>query len=197
MLAGLIVNVSSASAFWALPWMSHYSASKAALKSLSDSLRVELRPFNVKVMVAAPGFVKTEIYNKSAGRRFLNPDGPYGPIAKDLDVDLIAGLPFDPFPAPSAETFSRRFVRCVLGGHHPSIYLDGKYSWTTYLAGTFVPSWVLDLIAYVQFSATKLAPWYPWRAVSNDDSKVTGERGKGNNSSQEPYGEGMDKDKQQ
>lgn len=40
-----------------------YHASKHAVEGLSDCLRLELKPFNIKVVVLEPGFIATEFGN--------------------------------------------------------------------------------------------------------------------------------------
>jgi short-subunit dehydrogenase len=57
--AGTIVNMSSIAASVALPWAAAYSASKAALNSVHDSLRRELRGGPVRVIKVCPGIVDT------------------------------------------------------------------------------------------------------------------------------------------
>lgn len=66
---GRIVNVSSVSGQIATPYMSPYSASKFALEGLSDSLRRELAPFGVKVILIEPGPIDTPIWNKGFQHR--------------------------------------------------------------------------------------------------------------------------------
>jgi NAD(P)-dependent dehydrogenase (short-subunit alcohol dehydrogenase family) len=61
---GRIVNVSSIGGRVALPLLSPYNASKFALEAVSDSLRRELRPQGVDVIVIEPGGIKTPIWNK-------------------------------------------------------------------------------------------------------------------------------------
>jgi NAD(P)-dependent dehydrogenase (short-subunit alcohol dehydrogenase family) len=61
---GRVVNVSSIGGRVGLPLVSPYSASKFALEGLSDSLRRELRPHGVEVVVIEPGGVKTPIWRK-------------------------------------------------------------------------------------------------------------------------------------
>jgi short-subunit dehydrogenase len=56
---GMIVNVSSIGGKMTLPWMTLYSASKYAVGSLTEGLRMELRRDNVKTMLVCPGYVKT------------------------------------------------------------------------------------------------------------------------------------------
>jgi NAD(P)-dependent dehydrogenase (short-subunit alcohol dehydrogenase family) len=61
---GRIVNVSSIGGRVALPLISPYAASKFALEAISDSLRRELLPHGVDVIVIEPGGVKTPIWGK-------------------------------------------------------------------------------------------------------------------------------------
>lgn len=53
--SGTIINIGSISSYMSQPFWSAYSASKAALMSMSDALRGELAPFGVNVMYCAPG----------------------------------------------------------------------------------------------------------------------------------------------
>jgi NAD(P)-dependent dehydrogenase (short-subunit alcohol dehydrogenase family) len=62
---GRIVNVSSIGGRVALPLLSPYNASKFGLEGLSDSLRRELRPQGIDVILIEPGGVKTPIWNKA------------------------------------------------------------------------------------------------------------------------------------
>jgi NAD(P)-dependent dehydrogenase (short-subunit alcohol dehydrogenase family) len=61
---GRIVNVSSIGGRVGLPLVGAYNASKFGLEGLSDSLRRELRPHGVDVILIEPGGVKTPIWKK-------------------------------------------------------------------------------------------------------------------------------------
>lgn len=61
---GRIVNVSSIGGRVALPLVGAYNASKFGLEGASDSLRRELRPQGVDVILIEPGGVKTPIWKK-------------------------------------------------------------------------------------------------------------------------------------
>jgi len=63
--SGRVINMSSMNGTMALPMVGVYSASKFALEALSDSLRVELRPWQIPVSVIRPGQVRTSIFDKA------------------------------------------------------------------------------------------------------------------------------------
>jgi NAD(P)-dependent dehydrogenase (short-subunit alcohol dehydrogenase family) len=65
---GRVVNISSIGGRVALPLLGPYAASKFALEAVSDSLRREMRPFGVKVVVVEPGGIKTPIWDKGNER---------------------------------------------------------------------------------------------------------------------------------
>ncbi|MBW4695373.1 MAG: SDR family oxidoreductase [Lyngbya sp. HA4199-MV5] len=85
---GRIINVSSLGGRLAFPIGGLYSASKFALESLSDSLRMELEPFNIKVSVVEPGPVSTEfisVAGTEAKHAIPNPEAtPYYPAIQKL-----------------------------------------------------------------------------------------------------------------
>jgi len=62
---GRIVNIGSLSGLIASPFTGAYAASKFALEALTDSLRLELRPWKIHVSIVEPGFIQTPIAKKS------------------------------------------------------------------------------------------------------------------------------------
>ena len=61
---GRIVTTGSLGGRLAQPMVAPYCASKHALEALSDALRLELRPWGIRVALVQPGAVKTPIWNK-------------------------------------------------------------------------------------------------------------------------------------
>lgn len=76
--SGRIVMISSVAGENGQPFMGPYAASKHALEGLSESLRRELIPFGIDVILIGPGAVKTPIWDK----------------ANDLDISRYANTPY-------------------------------------------------------------------------------------------------------
>ncbi|KAJ7347093.1 NAD-binding protein [Mycena albidolilacea] len=63
---GTVVAIGSILGEMATPFQGFYNASKAALHSYTETLRMECQPLNVKVVLIAPGSIKSNISAKSA-----------------------------------------------------------------------------------------------------------------------------------
>lgn len=92
---GTVVTVSSVAAELSIPFQAFYSATKAAVSSLTDALRIELAPFGIKVTSVLPGDVKTDF---TASREKNAADDPaYGDrVARSVAVmerDERNGMP--------------------------------------------------------------------------------------------------------
>jgi len=83
---GMIVGVSSLSDCRGFPRSGFYNASKAAATHLLESLRIELKPYRVKVVTVKPGFVESEITerNKYPMPFLMSADKAAGIIVKGI-----------------------------------------------------------------------------------------------------------------
>jgi NADP-dependent 3-hydroxy acid dehydrogenase YdfG len=61
--AGHILNVSSVAAYTITPATAVYSATKQAVRALSEGLRQEVKPYNIRTTVISPGAIATELPN--------------------------------------------------------------------------------------------------------------------------------------
>ncbi|AYB39316.1 SDR family oxidoreductase [Brevibacillus laterosporus] len=75
--SGLIINMSSISGQFGFPMLGPYTASKHALEGFSESLRLEMLPFGVQVVLIEPGSYRTDIWQKSVDAAALSPESPY------------------------------------------------------------------------------------------------------------------------
>ena len=76
---GTIVNVSSVAGKVAIPFAAAYCSSKHALEAISDSLRVEVAPFGIRVVVVEPGPIATKFGDRARAEvaPLMGRDGPY------------------------------------------------------------------------------------------------------------------------
>ena len=92
---GVCIMIGSVASVYAIPFQSHYSASKAAVDSYSRALRMELRDFGVRVSVINPGDTATGF---TGARRYeIDEDSPYynacrAAVAK-MEKDERSGRP--------------------------------------------------------------------------------------------------------
>lgn len=64
-MAGTLVGIASVAGVRGLPGAGAYSASKSAVTTYCESLRLELKPFDVGVVTIAPGYINTEMTAKN------------------------------------------------------------------------------------------------------------------------------------
>ncbi len=95
-----IINISSISGKIALPFVGPYTASKFGLEAISDSLRVELRPWKIPVSIIEPGDVATPIWEKTSDDIISTANTlpeeaqeRYGPVFKIIEKVTEHGIP--------------------------------------------------------------------------------------------------------
>jgi len=86
--AGTIVNVSSVVGRIGFPASPAYISSKFALEGLSESLRFELAPFGVDVIIIEPGVIKTDFMKNMKMAKKSELDTVY----KDITTKVVYGV---------------------------------------------------------------------------------------------------------
>lgn len=75
---GYIINVSSLAGLSAIPFLGIYSASKFALEGYTESLRHEVKPFNIHVSMTEAGFLRTPMTdNRQVGAQQITEYDPW------------------------------------------------------------------------------------------------------------------------
>lgn len=107
--AGNLVVTTSILGKFGLPFHSTYAASKHALYGFYDSLRMELKPHHIKVLLVAPGFIKT-----NASINSLNADGS---LSNENSPAQINGM--------ETSVFARKLIS-ALKSNRTHIYIGKK-----------------------------------------------------------------------
>jgi NAD(P)-dependent dehydrogenase (short-subunit alcohol dehydrogenase family) len=107
---GRLVYVSSVSGLIATPMMGPYSASKFALEEMVDALRMEVKPWGIRVSLVLPAQTDTDLW-RGAEQELDASTAALAPNHRELYAKHIAGSQDD----PAFDKGSRPRRRC--GGH--------------------------------------------------------------------------------
>jgi NAD(P)-dependent dehydrogenase (short-subunit alcohol dehydrogenase family) len=93
---GCIINIGSLGGQIGLPFQSAYSATKFALEGLTEALRVEVRPFRIRVTLVAPGdfhtnFMKNRVLGTRCGKNSIYHNRCSSTLAR-MEKEEINGL---------------------------------------------------------------------------------------------------------
>lgn len=145
---GRVVNISSVGGRVAMATYGPYAGSKFALEAVSDSLRRELAPFGVQVVVVEPGAVRTEMLGRAIATAdelvsAMTPEQRrrYGGLMQAVNAQAVSstnsGLP--------AEAAARVIGKAVTARTPRTRYTVGREAAMIRLA-RFVPDRTLDRI---------------------------------------------------
>jgi len=107
---GTIINFSSIGGLMGLPFQAFYSAGKFAIEGFSEALRMEVKSFNIKVILINPGDFHTS--NSANRRNFLAPTGANDPYQKQFETTLSI-IENDENKGWKPEVLARKIVKIV------------------------------------------------------------------------------------
>jgi len=145
----LVVNIGSISGVLTTPFSGVYCATKAALHSLSDALRMELAPFGVRVLTVQPGAIQSEFGN-NAQRNLaatLPADSRYRPLRPYIEARAQASQQ----GSTPTEQFVRELVQTIAQEQPPAVKRIGKGSTAFLLLKRLLPTRLLDRILSRKF----------------------------------------------
>ncbi|UPK95405.1 hypothetical protein LCI18_006340 [Fusarium solani-melongenae] len=139
----MVVNQTSLAAVATVPFQGVYNSSKAAMAMLSDTLRLELKPFGIRVVDLRTGVVKSNLIQNGLLRKppILPEDSIYKP-ARDI---LEAAMRQEGYEGQGLESqdWADAVVRDLLKKNPPPVIWRGEMTWLVWL-GTFLPVGWLD-----------------------------------------------------
>jgi 1-acylglycerone phosphate reductase len=123
-----------------LPWGGIYAATKSAVHAITNALEMECRPFNIKVLLVAPGGVKSNI---SANQTYdPPPDTLYAGFMERIlarrDISQSSPMPTD--------VFAKRVVTDALAPTPPSYMTLGKNSMLFWFLTWLPRHWLLSIL---------------------------------------------------
>ncbi|KAF9601483.1 hypothetical protein IFM89_020250 [Coptis chinensis] len=148
---GLIVNIGSVVGLAPTPWAGSYCSSKAYVHAMSHSLRVELKPFGIDVVLVLPGAIRSNIGN-AAMERLKDQEWK---LYKDFKEEIAErARASQTGKATDATIFARHVVSKVLRSKPPKQIVFGHM--TGLLAFlSWSPLWVRDLFYTKRFKLDK------------------------------------------
>jgi NAD(P)-dependent dehydrogenase (short-subunit alcohol dehydrogenase family) len=151
---GCVVQIGSVSATLTSPFAGAYCASKAALHNLSDALRMELAPFGIRLIIAAPGAIRSS-FGDAASRGLgetLIAESWYAPIRTAIDERANASQA-NPTPAG---LLARKIVTESRKSRPRPILRIGNGARLLFLLKRLVPERGLDRILSRKFKLDRL-----------------------------------------
>ena len=123
---GTIVNLSSVVGKFPYPTSGPYAATKHAVEAISDALRMEVRPFGIRVITIRPGVIGTEfneVANKLTGDLLSRTDPDYKPIYQAYGAAM--GKFFSNIVIPGPEIIATLILKAVLSDSPKAAYCGG------------------------------------------------------------------------
>jgi NAD(P)-dependent dehydrogenase (short-subunit alcohol dehydrogenase family) len=147
---GRILNISSVGGRIAAPFIGAYAGTKHAVEGVSDSLRRELLPYGIDVIVIRPGSVRTEIWDKGAAGAGLYAETEYADALEGFQryAEGVAKSGFSP------EEFGVR-VRKVFETRRPRTrYAIVRGRFANWTVPSLLPDRLLDRVIARQVGLT-------------------------------------------
>ena len=138
---GLIVNIGSVSGVTTTPFSGVYCASKAALHSLSDALRLELAPFGISVLTVQPGAIASEFGNNASAAITMAEDSWFKPWEKAVQARATASQKAS---STSARDFAEELMGYINKPLRPETALIGASARSMVRLKRWLPTSILD-----------------------------------------------------
>ncbi len=113
---GLIVNISSVAGFIAIPFQSMYSATKYAVEAMTEALRMEVKPFGIRVSMIDPGDINTGF----TSARKIAKQAQVNPVYKQRHEKAVNEMIKSETNGPGPEVVVKEFSK-ILNSNNPPV----------------------------------------------------------------------------
>ncbi|KAK5113800.1 hypothetical protein LTR62_003184 [Meristemomyces frigidus] len=137
----MVANHTSIGAGMAIPFQSAYNASKAAMAMFSDTMRLELQPFGVKVVQLRTGGVKTNIIRNTQARESTLPTNSIWAPAREL-VEKAMTLAWAESQGISPEQWAKEVVADLTRASPAAVVRRGASAWVASMASALPTGWL-------------------------------------------------------
>lgn len=146
---GLVVNIGSVSGVLTTPFAGVYCASKAALHSLSDALRMELAPLGVRVLTVQPGAIDTGFAQRATleAEQLLKADSLWWPMREGVMLRANASQN----QPTSAERFAKSLMTQLNKAECSGVVAIGRGAFALPLLARLLPQKWLDRLLQRKF----------------------------------------------
>ena len=174
--SGYVINVSSMGGKFGEPLGSWYHATKFAVEGLSDSIRPELSPFGIHVVVIEPGAIRTE-WGQIAADNLLASSGE-GPYAEQAAVvaRVLGSSSGDADLGSSPEVVADAIAKAVTARRPRARYAIGAGAKPMVIASRLLPDRAMDRVMVLVYRTaarrTPVKPVAPEPPVPTDHSKT-------------------------
>ncbi|KAM0720607.1 hypothetical protein Q7P37_004744 [Cladosporium fusiforme] len=151
---GTVVNQCSIASLSAgrQPYIGSYSATKAAVATLNDTMRVEFAPFGVHVVSLVTGAVETSFWRSQAAASRLPVSSLYAPIGSHVE-SMMRGENVPPGQR-SREVWASGVAKDILTSSPPRFVRHGALAWAMVIISFLLPVWLCD---YMFSQTTRLS----------------------------------------
>ena len=150
----MVVNIGSIVGVFTTPFAGAYCSSKAAIHSLSDAMRMELKPFGIQVVMVQPGGVKSAFGDHAEEAVRLPDESVYKPMEAGIMARAQAGQQ----GAMPTDAFVTGVIDELLSSKTPAIIRGGKNSTRLPLMKRWMPTSVFDSLLARTFGLDGFKP---------------------------------------
>ncbi|TNE68892.1 oxidoreductase [bacterium] len=125
--SGKIVNVSSMGGKIYMPFGAWYHSTKHALEGWSDSLRLEVKPFGIDVIIIEPGIIETEFGDvMSEPLMKISGNGAYADLAHKMARTTAQS--YKPGNGSPSSLIANTILKAIQSKSPQTRYLKGKFA---------------------------------------------------------------------